>query len=88
MVKVYHEWSSAVGVGEKFHIKKKREDPVLKKMTIAAVTLDICKVKWCMRLHISHRVGQGFWVYGIQGFLNRVYGILQPKYGYSVYHFL
>ena len=34
------------------------------------------------------RVGQGFWVYGIQGLLNRVYGILQLKYGYSVYHFL
>ena len=34
------------------------------------------------------RVGQGFWVYGIQGFLNRVYSILQLKYGYSVYHFL
>ena len=34
------------------------------------------------------RVGQGFWIYGIQGLLNRVYGILQLKYGYSVYHFL
>ena len=28
----------------------------------------------------------GYMVYG--GFLNRVYGILQLKYGYSVYHFL
>ena len=28
----------------------------------------------------------GYTVY--RGFLNRVYGILQLKYGYSVYHFL
>ena len=28
----------------------------------------------------------GYTVY--RGFLNRVYGILQFKYGYSVYHFL
>ena len=36
---------------------------------------------------LHHRVGQGFWVYGIQG-LFRVYSILQLKCGYSVYHFL
>ena len=36
----------------------------------------------------QNRIGQGFWVYGIQRLLNRVYRILQLKYGYSVYHFL
>ena len=31
----------------------------------------------------------GFFGYTVyRGFLNRVYGILQLKYGYSVYHFL
>ena len=42
--------------------------------------------KFC-RIHLagSARVF-GYTVY--RGFLNRVYGILQLKYGYSVYHFL
>ena len=34
-------------------------------------------------------VGQGFWVYGIQGlFKSGIRYILQLKYGYLVYHFL
>ena len=40
---------------------------------------------WSLKKSGSARVF-GYTVY--RGFLNRVYGILQLKYGYSVYHFL
>ena len=40
-----------------------------------------------VRIHFSGLARVlGYTVY--RGFLNRVYGILQLKYGYSVYHFL
>ena len=36
----------------------------------------------------NHWVGQGFWVYGIQGLFKSGIRYKQLKYGYSVYHFL
>ena len=49
MVKGYHECSFAVGVGEKFVIKKKGGDsnrgPALK---VNDLNLDICNMNWCL----------------------------------------
>ena len=52
---------------------------------VTAFTRHITEIAFLINQSWSARVF-GYTVY--RGFLNRVYGIFQLKYGYSVYHFL
>ena len=57
---------------------------------VLSVCLSVCNRTCLISSNPLLRVGHGFWpLYTVyRGFLNRVYGILQLKYGYSEYHFL
>ena len=57
---------------------------------VLSVCLSVCNRTCLISSNPLLRVGHGFWpLYTVyRGFLNRLYGILQLKYGYSEYHFL